>query len=331
MALMHGHSGHSHGAHGGQHTGCLTAGESAALTGKVTQLSVAMAILLVAVKATAWLASGSISLLGSMGDSALDLVAALSTFFAVRYAAEPPDAEHRFGHGKAEAFASLIQAGLVFASGALIGREAVGRILSPQPVGAEIYGILVMVMSIIAVTGLVWAQTKVLARTGSVAVHGDRAHYLADIICNIAALIGLGGSLIFHEPRIDAIAGLFVAGWLVRGAVGVFREAANQLMDRELGEDERKQIIALASVDPRVMGVHQLRSRASGPFVHLQMHMDLDPQLSLVEAHKIVVAAERRILDAFPAADILIHQDPDGYAEPHGGAFGEIGQDGHAH
>ncbi len=302
----------------------MTAQDSVALTSHVTRLSVALASALVLAKGAAWLASGSVGMLASLGDSALDLVAALTTFFAVRYAAAPPDAEHRFGHGKAEAFASLMQAGLVFASAAVITQEAVGRILHPQPVDSELYGIAVLVASSLAVGGLVWQQSRVLQQTGSVAIHGDRAHYLADLVCNVAALIGLIGVMIFREPRIDAVAGLVVAGWLVWGAVNVFREASAQLMDRELDEQDRQMILRLAAEDPQVRGVHQLRSRASGPFVHLQMHMELDPTLSLEAAHRIVVAAERRILAQFPAADILIHPDPDGRAEPHGGAFQEV-------
>jgi cation diffusion facilitator family transporter len=314
---MNAHSDH------GPLAGGLHAADAAALTTAATRLSVAMAVVLVGVKAYGWIVSGSVGMMASLGDSFLDLVAALTTFFAVRYAIEPPDAEHRFGHGKAEAFASLVQAGLVFASGALIGREAFVHILHPQPVGMELLGMAIMVGSTLAVGALVWVQTGVLAKTGSVAVHGDRAHYLADIVCNVSALIGLIGSLLFHQPIIDALAGLFVAGWLIWGAVGVFREAANQLMDKELGETERDMIKRLAKEDPRVLGVHQLRSRAAGPFIHLQMHMDLEPSLTLEQAHQVMVAAERRILTAFPAADVLIHPDPSGRAEPHGGAFPE--------
>ena len=321
---MASHGSHANPSHGPARPGGVSAQDSVALTGHVTRLSVALASVLVLAKGLAWLASGSVGLLASLGDSALDLIAALTTFFAVRYAAAPPDAEHRYGHGKAEAFASLMQAGLVFASAALIAREAVERILHPAPVESELYGMLVLVASSFAVAGLVWQQSRVLARTGSVAIHGDRAHYLADLVCNIAALVGLAGVMIFHESRIDAVAGLVVAGWLVWGAVNVFREAAAQLMDRELDEQDRQTIVQLAGDDPQVRGVHQLRSRASGPFVHLQMHMELDPALSLEAAHRIVVAAERRILARFPAADILIHPDPDGRAEAHGGAFAEI-------
>ena len=319
---------HSHGAR----PGGLAAHESAALTGRVTRISVGVAALLVLLKGVAWYYSGSVGLLASAGDSALDFVAATATFFAVRYAIEPADAEHRFGHGKAEAFASLMQAGLVFASGALLGREAIDHFLHPRPVEAELWGMGVMILSTAAVFALVSAQGRVLAKTDSVAVQGDRVHYMADAVCNMAALVGLGGTLLVHEPRIDAVAGFFVAGWLIWGAISVFRESSNQLMDRELGDEDRALIKALVAGDPDVGGVHQLRTRAAGPFVHIQMHVDLAPDLSLAEAHHIVVRAESRLLQAFPAADVLIHADPIGLAEPHGGVFGEMGyRDEHDH
>jgi cation diffusion facilitator family transporter len=311
--------------------GGIAAHESAALTGRITRISVGVAALLVIVKGFAWYFSGSVGLLASMGDSALDFVAAAATFFAVRYAIEPADAEHRFGHGKAEAFASLMQAGLVFASGALLGREAVDHLLHPRPVQAELWGMAVMGLSTVAVIALVSAQSRVLAKTDSVAVHGDRAHYIADAVCNIAALIGLGGAWLMREPRIDALAGLFVAGWLIWGAIGVFREASSQLMDKELDDEERALIKTLVNADPDVRGVHQLRTRASGPFIHIQMHVDLDPDLSLADAHHIVVRAENRLFEAFPAADVLIHADPAGRAEPHGGVFGEGLHEDHRH
>ena len=153
--------------------GGLAAAETAALTARVTRLSVGLALLLVAAKGSAWLFSGSVGMLASLGDLALDLVAAMTTFFAVRYAAAPPDDEHRFGHGKAEAFASLVQAGLVFGSAALIGREAIDHLLHPTPVLAQIYGIVVLLVSTVAVVGLVWAQPRVLSQAGYVAGFGD--------------------------------------------------------------------------------------------------------------------------------------------------------------
>jgi cation diffusion facilitator family transporter len=295
--------------------------ETARLTARVTLLSVSCAAVLIVLKVAAWRASGSVATLASLADSGLDLLAALATFFAVRYAVAPPDADHRFGYGKAEAFASLIQAGLVFASAALIGQDAVSHILHPEPLAHEGWAMGAMAVST-GLTGLlVVAQTRMLKQTASVAVTGDRAHYAADLGSNLVALAGIALAAFLKTPWIDAAAGLAVTTWLVWGAISVFREAAVQLMDHELSEDAREQILALAKDDPRILDVHALRTRASGPYVHIQMHCGLQGHISLEEAHQIVVAAERRVLQAFPAADILIHADPEGRAEPHGGAF----------
>ena len=301
----------------------LSAAETAVLTRWVTLLSVATATVLVAIKLAAWLASDSTALLASLADSTLDLLASLVTFGAVRYAAAPPDAEHRFGHGKAEAFASLVQAGLVFATAALIAREAAGDFAAPHPLRQEGWAVAVMAIST-ALTGLLLAaQSRVLRQTNSVAVSGDRAHYASDLASNLIALVGIAASAWLGINGLDAAAALAVAALLLWGAVGVFREAANQLMDRELPEHDRAEIVRLATADGRLANVHQLRTRASGPYIHMQMHVDLDPEVSLEAAHQAIVAAEHRILEAFPAADILIHADPRGRAEPHDGAFSE--------
>jgi cation diffusion facilitator family transporter len=301
--------------------------ETRAATQRVALLSVATAAILIVVKAIAWQASGSVAILASLSDSALDLVASLITVYAVRYAAEPPDAEHRFGHGKAEAFSSLMQGGLVFASGALVGREAVNAWLHPQPVEHGLAGVAVMAISIVLTFALITAQTRVVKVSGSIAISGDRAHYAADLASNAVALVGVGAAAWLGLPWVDAVAGLIVALWLIWGAVGVFREASHQLMDRELPDEDREKIVALVTADPKVLGVHQLRTRASGPYVHIQMHADLAGDISLADAHAIIVAAENRVLDAFPAADLIIHGDPRGLAEKHGGLFAEVEHD----
>jgi ferrous-iron efflux pump FieF len=301
----------------------LTRGESAALTRRITSLSVATAAVLTVLKALVWFASDSVSILASLADSGLDLLAALGTFFAVRYAAAPPDAEHRYGHGKAEAFASLVQAGLVFASAALIGQEAIRHLLRPTPMAQSGWALGVMAISTVLTAGLIAAQTQVLRKARSVAVTGDRAHYAADLVSNVVALAAIAATALLGFGGLDALGGLAVTGVLLWGAISVFRQASNELMDHELPEEARARIVSLMTADPRLTDVHQLRTRASGPVIHIQMHADLDPTLSLEVAHAVVVAAERRVLEAFPAADIIIHPDPRGRAEPHGGAFAE--------
>jgi cation diffusion facilitator family transporter len=299
--------------------------ESARLTRRITALSVATSLLLTVLKAVVWVAGGSVAILASLADSGLDLIAALGTFVAVRYAAAPPDAEHRFGHGKAEAFASLVQAGLVFASAALIAQEAIRHFIEPSRLEHQGWGVAVMAISTVLTVLLVTAQTRVLRRTRSVAVSGDRAHYAADLVSNVTALVAIGASAVFGISSFDAVGGILVAAVLLWGAVSVFRQASDELMDRELPDDARARIVGLMTEDARLTGVHQLRTRAAGPTVHIQMHADLDPELSLESAHEVVVAAEKRVLEAFPNADIIIHADPRGRAEPHGGAFAEAG------
>jgi cation diffusion facilitator family transporter len=296
--------------------------DRAAQTRRVTLMSVSVAAILVVTKAVVWWFSDSVALLASLADSGLDLLASSATFFAVRYAASPPDAEHRFGHGKAEAFASLFQAGLVFASAALIAEEAIRHLLRSQPIQHETWAIAVMAVSIGLTGALIFAQSALLRTTSSVAVSADRVHYAADFASNLVALLAIAAAWL-GWTAFDALGGLVIAAILLWGAVSVFRESSSQLLDHELPDEDRAKIKALMTEDRRISDVHQLRTRASGPIVHMQMHADLDPELTLEAAHRIVVAAERRVLNAFPNADILIHPDPRGRAEPHGGAFAE--------
>ncbi|MBB34780.1 MAG: cation-efflux pump [Hirschia sp.] len=293
---------------------------AARITQRTVMLSVATASLLILIKAWAWMASGSVSILASLADSGLDLAASLFTLGAVSYAAAPPDQKHRFGHGKAEGFAALMQAVLVGASATFIAIEAIDRFRNPRPVMEGGLGIAVMIISILLTLGLIYFQTRALRQTGSVATAGDRAHYAADLAANMAVIVGVIASSYLGLPIADPVIGLAIALWLAWGAFGVAREAADQLMDKELSEADRERIKRLARGDERMIDVHQLRTRASGPIIHIQFHLDMPRELSLVEAHQLMVACENRILEEFPGADILIHPDPRG-SQPHGGDF----------
>lgn len=277
---------------------------------EVTRLSIGVAVVLIALKAFALALSGSVAMMASLVDSVLDLVASLGAFYAVRWAARPADETHRFGHGKAEALSALVQAGLVFASAVFIGLEAVRRILDPQPVNGGVWGVAVVILSIVMTAVLVWRQGQALKAGRSLAVSGDRAHYAADLAANVVVLIGLVSGVFLNAPGLDAAAGLIVAVWLFWGATGLLREAADHLLDRAAPETERVAITTAVLADPRIGGVHRLRTRMSGSTVMIQMHVDLDGALSLIEAHGIIAEAEKRVLAAFPEADVLIHPDP---------------------
>lgn len=285
-------------------------------TRQITGLSVTVAVLLIAMKAFALGASGSVSILASLADSSLDLIASLATFLAVRWAAAPADADHRFGHGKGEAVAALVQAGLVFASAVFIGWEALQRMFDPRPVVGGSWAVGVVLVSILLTGLLVWLQTRSLKASGSMAVSADRAHYAADLASSVVVLIGVVSGAWLAAPGLDAAAGLVVAVWLFWGAFGVLKGAADQLLDREASDADRVALTNAVLSDPRVSGVHQLRTRLSGDRLMVQMHIDLDRTLSFEAAHDIVVAAEDRVTAAFPGADVLIHADPHGPVAP---------------
>ncbi|PZN99356.1 MAG: cation transporter [Alphaproteobacteria bacterium] len=287
-----------------------------AATRDITRLAVGVAVVLIVLKAFALGASGSVSILASLADSTLDLVASLATFFAVRWAAAPADADHRYGHGKGEALAALVQSGLVFASAVFIGFEAVQRMFDPQPVSSGTAGVVVMLISIALTGWLIWMQSRAMRRSGSLAVAADRAHYASDLAANGVVLIGVISGTFLSAPGLDAAAGLVVSVWLFWGAIGILRNASDHLLDRAAPDEQRKAIVAAVLADPRISGLHKLRTRMAGSVLMIQMHVDLDPGLTLVAAHDIVVEAEDRLRTAFVGADILIHADPRGRTRP---------------
>lgn len=309
-------------AHDAGGPGRLAPAEAQRVTSMATAASVSVALVLVITKAVVWYLSGSVALLASLADSALDLTASLTVFFAVRYAAEPADREHRYGHGKAEAFAGVMQAVFVAASAALLLSEGIQHLFRPVTIEASGWALAVMVLSIVMTIGLLMVQTHALKQTGSIAIEGDRAHYYSDLGSNLAVMVGIAGSVWLGWLWLDAAVAIGVAVWLGITAWGVAKGALDQLMDRELPDEERERIRQLArGDDPRIIDLHQLRTRASGPLVHIQFHISVPPDLSLREAHQIVVECERRLLTVYPAADVMIHADPHGAAEPHGVAF----------
>jgi ferrous-iron efflux pump FieF len=291
----------------------------------VTRLSVGVAVVLIILKAFALGASGSVSILASLADSALDLVASLVTFVAVRWAAAPGGEEHRYGRGKGEALAALVQAGLVFASASFIGWEAIQRIFDPRPVTAGSWGVAVILIATGLTLGLVWMQSRAIRQSRSMAIAADRAHYTADLAANLVVLIGIISGAFLRAPGLDAAAGLVVSVWLFWGAVGMLRTAADHLLDRAVPDSDRIAVTTAVLSDPRISGVHQLRTRTAGPVMMVQMHVDMAPDLTLEAAHGIIVEAENRLLALFPGADILIHPDPRGHAEPPDTATGGPG------
>jgi len=272
--------------------------------------SVAVSAFLVAIKAGAYFASHSVAMLASMADSALDLMASLLNMLAIRHALTPADAEHRFGHGKAEPLAGLAQGAFIAASALFLIIEAVQRIANPAPIDNSVPALAVMVVSIAVTFALIAYQRRVVAQTGSIAVQADSGHYASDLLSNLGVIAALILSAWFGWTLADPILALVVAGILVWTAIGVGRRSLDQLMDRELPDEDRMRIRAIAESQPGVIDAHDLKTREAGLSTFIQLHLRLKSDMTLAEAHKVSDSVERAIAEAYPSAQIIIHQDP---------------------
>ncbi len=280
-----------------------------------TVASTAVAAVLIAAKTAAWLMTDSVSLLSSLLDSSLDLLASLITLLSVRHALTPADREHRFGHGKAEALAGLVQSGFIGASAIWLFVAAGERIAKPQPVEQEMVGIVVMVASIALTLALVVFQRMVVRRTGSLAVGADRMHYQSDLVTNLGVILAIGLTKWAKLPLADPIIAICIGLYILKSATDIARRAYHELLDREFSDEERERIKSIVRGHPEVKDMHDLRTRSSGPNRFIQFHMELDPELSLRQAHVVSDAVEVQLLAAFPNAEIIIHEDPQGVIE----------------
>jgi len=286
-----------------------------ALRQRATWASLAVAAVLIVAKLAAWIATGSVALLASLVDSLVDAAASLVNLLAVRHAVTPADREHRFGHGKAEPLGALGQAAFLAGSAVLLMFEAARRVAEPASVQHPAAGIAVMAFAIVVTLGLVAYQRHVVKRTGSLAIGADKLHYSGDIVLNFGVIASLAIGSVYRVPLLDPLFGAAVGVWIIWGAVRIARLALTQLMDRELPDDERAQVRAIAESHPEVIAVHDIRTRIAGPTAFIQLHLEMDGAMNLLRAHEISDAVEARLRRAFPHAEIMIHEDPAGIEE----------------
>lgn len=274
-----------------------------------TYASIAVAIALVLAKTVAWALTDSVSLLATLIDSTVDALASLINLLAVRHAISPADKEHRFGHGKAEALAGLGQAAFIAGSAGFLLLESGRRILHPVALDAYGPGIAVMVFSILATLLLLGFQRYVIRRTNSTAIKADALHYRTDLLVNGAVIVAL---LLLARgwSGFDPLFAIAIAFYILYSAWEIVRQSMDHLMDRELPIAEREKIKSIASAHDKVRGLHDLRSRRSGIDTFIQLHLELDDNLTLLEAHKISDEVECALQKSYPAAEIIIHIDP---------------------
>lgn len=274
-----------------------------------------MAIALIALKTYAAIETSSMAMLGSLADSGLDLVASLIVLLAVRVAAQPADYEHRFGHGKAEALASLTQIILITFSAMFIAFRSTQRLISGAETGQAELGIGVSVIAMVLTVALITYQRHVVKRTGSLAIGTDRLHYSSDLLLNGSVIAALALDQLLGLTGADAVFGLLIAAWLLWGAWSASSHALNQLMDREWPDELRESFLAAAKEYPELAGLHDFRTRTSGTHNFAQFHVWVPADWTVQEAHDRLDRAEEELQKRFPNTEILIHVDPEGQTD----------------
>lgn len=284
--------------------------DTARLMRLATYASVATALILILAKMIAWFITDSVSILATLIDSSLDVLASIVNLIAVRHALQPADKEHRFGHGKAEALAGMGQAMFIAGSAGLLLLQAVGRMIHPQNSlkGMEI-GVGVMLFSMVATLALITFQKYVIKHTNSTAIKADALHYKTDLLVNGSVIVALFLTY-YGWDYFDPLFAIGIAIFILYSAWEIIQEAINLLMDHELPDEQRQQIRQIVLQHPETLGFHDLRTRRSGNVVFIQLHLELDARLTLSVAHAIADQVEKQLETLFPEAEVIIHEDP---------------------
>jgi len=289
--------------------------DAATLTRLAAYASIATALILGGLKLWATFATGSTAMLGSLADTSLDLVASIATLVAVSIAAQPADANHRFGHGKAEALAAIFQVILISLSATAIAFRGMMALIEGRETQAANEGIIVSVIAIAATMALVAWQRLVVSRTGSIAIEADQMHYQSDLLLNLAVIAALVLDQYLGLTGADPLFGLAIAAWLVWGAWGTGSKAIDHLMDREWPQEKRRKLVEIAAQCPELASLHDLRTRTSGRQDFVQFHVDVPGAMTVAEAHEITGKVEADLRAHFPDLDIVIHIDPEGHID----------------
>ena len=292
--------------------------DTARLNRSAALASITVAALLVALKGWAAWSTGSTAMLGSLADTALDLIASLVTLVGVWVAAQPKDEKHRFGHGKAEALSAVFQVILISISALTLAARAVEQLIAGSRTEAAGEGIIVSAIAMGATVALLAWQRHVIRRTGSLAIETDHVHYQSDLLLNLAVIAALALDQYAGIAGSDPLIGLGIALWLGWGAWNASQRAIDQLMDKEWPEEKRALFIEVAGRHPELRGMHDLRTRTSGNRDFVQFHVWVDPNMTVRAAHKVMDEIEARLQAEFPDIEILIHPDPEGLINEEG-------------
>ena len=277
--------------------------------------SLLVASTLIVLKYYGWVATTSVSLLGSLADSLIDFLASVFVFIAISYSLLPADAKHRFGYGKSEGLAAFIQSLLIGISGIYVCFEAIKRLLNPSQINQPSIAIWIVLISIVLTLTLVMYQKYVVKKSKSMAIESDQYHYLTDIFINLSVLFSIVITGWTRFVFIDALVGLLISGVVLYTSVTLLKKSFKILLDQEIQSDDRDRIREIALDHPKVLGFHDLRTRDTGRKYIIQFHLELDPNMSLLESHEITDEVTDNVLKLYPDSELIIHTDPLGIDE----------------
>jgi len=274
----------------------------------VARLSIFSNTTLIVFKVIAGILSGSVSIISEAIHSLMDLLASVVAFFSVRISDTPADKNHPYGHGKFENISGVVEALLIFVAAFWIIYEAVKKIVHPEPVESIGIGLVVMIVAAVVNTIVSRKLYRVARETGSVALEADALHLKTDVYTSAGVAAGLFLLWITDFHLIDPIIAIFVALLILRESFELFNRAYSPLLDSALPAKEVEQIAAIIrSHCTDRMSFHNLRSRKAGNFRYIDFHLNLDPSLTVGEAHTICDQIEEDIKQVIPQTEVTIH------------------------
>jgi len=243
-------------------------------------------------------------------ESACDFIALLSTLIALRIGRRPYDADHPYGHGRAESLSAIIVSLVIFATGGWILYKSVTTIIKAEYSSPQLIAVVAALLTIFIKEWLYRFSMKTGSHLESPALLAVASDHRKDAITSVATLIGVGGAylgLAIMDPLAAGLTAFFIfhIGWQT------FRSAAHDLMDGQPEEGLLTAITALAEGVSGVEHVHEIRGRRSGQYLIIDLKLDMDPHMTVKESHAIATEVKRRIFATYPnVGDVMIHINP---------------------
>jgi len=274
-------------------------------------LSIAAAIATIALKAFAYLLTGSVGLLSDALESFVNLAGALMALAMLSLAARPPDANHAYGHGKAEYFSSGVEGGLILIAAISIGVAAVDRLLHPRPLEQLGLGLTISVVASAVNLGVSLVLMRAAKQYDSITLKANAHHLMTDVWTSAGVLVGVGAVALTGWLWLDPVVALAVAANIIWTGARIVHASILGLMDTALPADELAAIIAvLERYAGENVKYHALRTRQAGPRRFVSVHVLVPGAWTVMRGHDLLEQIEADMRAALPLVSVLTHLEP---------------------